>query len=141
MGPDVPYFFSGVPGVIITGGSGVGVKAEVFNPHSNHSCSLPDLPLPRRSWHTHCGLILCGGFETSWTTGLSCLKLNPLTGVFTTSSVSLVKWRQTHLCWDVEGEDGPILLLGGTYGPDSTELVSSDGLSSSPSFNLTYDTE
>ena len=61
--------------------------------------------------------------------------------VFTTTSVSLVDERQTHLCWDLEGEDGPILLLGGTYGPDSTELVSSDGLSSSPSFNLTYDTE
>ena len=71
----------------------------------------------------------------------SCLKLNPLTGVFTPTSVKLVEERWTHLCWDVEGEGGPTLIIGGTGSPRSTELVTSDGLSSSANFSLQYDAE
>ena len=67
--------------------------------------------------------------------------LDPLTGAFTTTSVSLVEKRKNHLCWDVEGENGPTLLMGGAYSQQSTELVSSDGLSSSASFTLKYKTE
>ena len=70
--------------------------------------------------------------------------LNPLTGVFTPTSVTLRMDRWNHMCWDVEGETGPTLLMGGWfYGfyASSTELVSRDGSSSSVSFNLTYDTE
>ena len=69
--------------------------------------------------------------------------MNPLTGIFTPTSVRLKEERADHLCWDVEGENGPTLLMGG-YGYDSkrsTELVSSDGLSTSASFALTYNTE
>ena len=65
--------------------------------------------------------------------------LNPLTGAFTPTSVSLQEEREDHLCWDVEGEGGPTLLIGGGS-RRSTELVSPDGLSSSASFTLTYDT-
>ena len=117
--------------------SKVGVSVEVFNPHTNHSCRLADLPGEVRYGHTLCGQMLCGGGDFS-STQRSCLKLNPLTGAFSPTSVRLVEEREDHLCWDV---DGDVLLLGGGFSQRSTELVNSDGLSSSASFNLIYDAE
>jgi len=128
----------------ITGGipsPTVGVKVEVFNINTKKTCHLPDLPGSRRVHHSHCGHLLCGGWGYS-ETRQSCLKLNPLTGDFTSTSVTLREWREDHLCWDVEGENGPTLLIGGDWSGTrrSTELVSSDGLTSSPNFNLPFDT-
>ena len=128
--------------MIITGGepsSSVGVKVEVFNIKTKKSCPLPDLPGGERRSHTQCGRLLCGGGWNS-STQQSCLMLNPLTGDFTPTSVSLREKRYGHLCWDVEGENGPTLLMGGYYSERSTELVSSDGSSSSANFYLRYDT-
>ena len=129
-----------VPGVIVTGGrpSPVGVSVEVFNPHTKHSCSLTHLPGHEIFLHSQCGRMICGGI--SFSNQQSCLKLNPLTGAFTPTYGKLVEKRYNHLCWDVEGEGGPTLLIGGQFSPRSTELVSSDGLSSSASFTLQYDT-
>ena len=56
--------------------------------------------------------------------------MNPLTGDFSPTSVKLREERDNHLCWDVEGENGPVLLMGGYYS-HYTEMVSSDGLTSS----------
>ena len=128
---------------MITGGKPsdeVGVSVEVFNPHTNHSCRLADLPGEGRYQHTLCGKMLCGGGPFS-STLRSCLKLNPLTGAFSPTSVSLVEGRDGHLCWEVEGEGGPTLLIGGHYSNRSTELLTSDGLSSSASFPLKYNTK
>ena len=125
-----------VPGLIITGGDRrdeVGVSVEVFNPHTGHSCRLADLPGEVRFRHTLCGQMICGGWESR----RSCLKLNPLTGAFSPTSVSLVEERYSHLCWEIEGEGGPTLLIGG-YSSRSTELLSSDGSSSNPSFSLPF---
>ena len=130
--------------MLLTGGEpseSVGVSVEVFNPHTNHSCRLPDLPDEKRWDHSQCGGMICGGNRSPTTALRSCLKLNPLTGAFTPTSVRLVEKRYNHLCWDVEGEGGPTLLIGGGLSPRSTELVNSDGLSSSASFTLQYDTE
>ena len=127
--------------MIITGGSpsgSVGVSVEVFNPRTRHSCRLDDLPGEVRHRHTLCGQMICGGGRSS--TRRSCLKLNPLTGAFTPTSVRLVEERSAHLCWAVEGEGGPTLLIGGDYSRRSTELLSSDGLSSSATSPLQYDT-
>ena len=128
-------------GVLITGGSpsrSVGVKVEVFNLHSKRSCQLLDLPGGvRASRHSLCDRMLCGGRYST----RSCRMLNPLTGDFTTTSVTLVENRRNHLCWNGDGENGPTLLIGGSYSSRSTELVRSDGLTSSASFNLTYGTE
>ncbi len=63
---------------------------------------------------------------------------NPLTGDFNPTAVELGVKRYNHLCWDVEGEDGPTLLMGGDYSPRTTEFVSQDGSSSSANFTLTY---
>ena len=134
------YDSPAVPGVIITGGSprdSVGVSVEVFNPQTNNSCRLPDLPGEVRYFHSLCGDLLCGGADSS-STRRPCLKLSPQTGVFTSASVSLVEERADHQCWDVEGEG--VLLIGGGYSPRSTELVSPDGSFSSPNFTLPYDT-
>ena len=111
---------------------------EVFNIKTKNSCPLSDLPGGKRYYHSLCGRLLCGGYDSS--TEQSCLMLNPLTGNFTPTSVRLREKRYNHLCWDVEGENGPILLIGGSHSNRSTELVSHDGSSSSASFNLTYDT-
>ena len=130
-----------VPGVIITAGlpsKTVGVSVEVFNPQTRHSCRLVDLPPGKgRYQHSLCSNLLCGGF-TSVFSGeeRSCLKLNPRTGVFSPTSIRLVKRRTIHVCWEVEGKGGPALLLGGFHSPNSTELVGSDGLTSSKSFSL-----
>ena len=129
--------------MIVTGGEGwhksVGVSVEIFNPHTKHSCRLPDLPGKARHAHSQCGRLICGGCCSS-SSLQSCLKLNPLTGAFTPTSVKLLERRHSRLCWDVEGEGGPSLIIGGKHSPSSTELVNSDGLSSSASFNLQYDT-
>merc|ERR550539_1365790 len=126
---------SPVPGVIITSG----VKVKVFNLHTKKICQLPNLPGSDRFYHSQCGNLLCGGVYSL----RSCLMLNPLTGDFTPTSVTLREGRLDHLCWDVEGENGPTLLMGGEYSGSerSTELVSSDGSSSSGNFTLRYDTE
>ena len=137
--------------MIITGGTpsdAYSVSVEVFNPQTRHSCSLNDLPpqtgcgfrcTQERYGHTHCGQMLCGGGRAS-STVRSCLKLNPLTGAFSPTSVRLVEMRYAHLCWEVEGEGGPTLLIGGGGSRNSTELLSEDGLSSSASFPLQYNT-
>ena len=119
----------------------VGVRVEVFNPHTNHSCNLPDLPGEVRYSHSQCGRMICGGGASTLSTR-SCLKLNPLTRAFTPTSVRLIKKRKDHLCWDVEGEGGPTLLIGAWHSDSrhSTELVNSDGSSFSASFTLKYDT-
>ena len=115
--------------MLITGGSpssSVGNSVEVFNPHTNRSCNLTDLPGEVRYGHSLCGDLLCGGSYSS-STRRSCLKLDPQTGVFTPAAVRLEEERSHHQCWDVEGEG--VLLIGGYNSPRSTELVSPDGVS------------
>jgi len=125
------YFGSGV---IITGGSVSGVAStsvELYNPHSQSSCQLPELPEPRYE-HTMCGGLLCGG--DIYKTDRSCLMFNPLTGTFTYTEVPLTAKRKFHLCWNLDG--GEVLLLGGFYNQSTSELVTSDGSSVSPGFPL-----
>ena len=121
--------------MIITGGATAGSKVEVFNIRAKKTCQLADLPGTGRESHSLCGRLLCAGDM-----GLrSCLRLNTLTGVFHLTAVTLRTEREQHWCWDLEGEDGPILLMGG-FGDQTTELVRSDGSYSSYSFYLAYKT-
>ena len=134
-----------VPGLIITGGSQgepdmpVGKNVEVFNLQTKTSCRLNDLPGVWRLKHSHCGGLLCGGFNDP--THETCLKFNPLTGDFDTTPVILQEMRLRHLCWDVEGENGILLVGGMDDAKMTTEYVCADGSSSAPSFNLTEQTE
>ena len=54
---------------------------------------------------------------------------------------SVLQERTDHLCWDIGGPGGDILLLGGSGSGLTTELVKSDGSNSSASFNLTHHTQ
>ena len=133
--------------MIITGSAEVSSNVEVFNIRTKKSCHLADLPGAGRESHTQCGRLLCGGDYDN--TSQSCLTLNTLTGEFTTTTINLQEVRQDHLCWDMEKDTDPILLMGGepywdgyrfSYSNYTTELVSPDSSSSSASFNLTYGT-
>ena len=123
-----------IAGFLITGGapSRVGNSVEVYNPHSGSHCRLPDSPLRVRFGSSDCGNLLC--------TALHCLLFNPTTGQFTNTSVTLRQKRWGPLCWG--GDDGDVLLMGGSYSISSTttELVSADGSTSSDSFTLKYST-
>ena len=124
-----------IPGFIITGGwnSAAEKKVELFNPLSGQSCQLPDSP--EWMWgHSHCGNLLCHD--------KSCLKMNS-TGSFSPASVSLIQSRYGQLCWSLPGRGGEVMVLGGGFSPNSpttTEIVSADGSSTKPSWDLKYET-
>ena len=122
--------------MIITGGSYQPEKVEVYNPMSQSSCALADLP-DRRYGHSLCGGLLCGGYGTSHI-GRSCLVWDANTRTFTTGREVLVEWRRDHLCWAAAGG---VLLLGGDWSPTTSELVASDGTTSTASFSLQYPAE
>ena len=79
------------------------------------------------SSYTACGSLLCGE--------RSCYKLNQ-NFTFSKSGVILDKRRSDHLCWTMENSSVLLLGGGGAGTPFTTELVESDGSSSSPSFKL-----
>ena len=106
-------------------------KVELFNPLSGRSCTLPDLPREMRA-PSHCGNLLC--------MDKSCLKINP-TGSFSPASVRLLQYRRDHLCWSLPGGGGEVMLLGGYRSPTTTEIVSADGSSTKPSWDLKYKTQ
>ena len=128
--------------MLISGGKPEEKKVEMFIPRTGKICQLPDLPDLERNVHSFCGRLLCGGSFSSTSTQQSCLLFNPLTGNFSSTPVILRHRRHEHLCWEVGGEGGDVLLMGGTHhqARRNTELVTADGASSSASFDLQYDT-
>ena len=109
-------------------------SAEEFNPETRHSCAVGDIPTASNRGSL-CNNMYCGG------TGLSrsCVRFHG-NGTFTPLPVTLVKSRSDHICWGLPS--GEVILMGG-WSSDSknTERVSADGSSSSPDFNLPYDTK
>ena len=125
-----------VPGVLITGGGDSRSKVEVYNPGSQHSCSLPDLPDLRHE-HTLCGGLLCGGLGSA----RSCLRWEDHHHIFTTAQVTLLHHRKGHLCW-AEDSKGVRLMGGNEYSSNNTtEFVLSGGSGSTASFSLKYQAE
>ena len=138
-----------IAGIIITGGlrnNGfwkftspedlqVPVSVEVYNPLTNKTCHLPDLP-EWRYHHSLCRGLICGGGESQKPESLqTCLLLDPRTGRFDYTLVWLSEKRSGHLCWELGGEGGEILLLGGTKSHFSSEVVTHQGRSSTTSLN------
>ena len=117
--------------------SGNGKEVEVWNPVTWKGCiTHTDIGIGEGlSGHTICGNLLCGG-DRNWQ---SCWILDPNTGNFTKTEVELKKKRYLHMCWNIGGEGGDILLLGGEEdASNTTELVSSNGTTSSLNFTLKH---
>ena len=120
---------------------------EIWNPGSKEGCILDKKLL--RIGAPICGNLICGGFgekDMSFSKDKnlqSCLLLDPNTG-FIKTDVELKRKRYNHMCW--KNKKG-VLLIGGVMSVDkgetdggfkNTELVSLDGSSSEPGFNLQY---
>ena len=108
-------------------------SAEEFNPETRQSCAVGDIPKANYQGSL-CNNMYCGGYG-----GLtSCVRFHG-NGTFTPLPVTLVKLRRYHICWGLPS--GEVILMGGQAGTAITiERVSADGSSSSPDFNLPYDT-
>ena len=106
-------------------------SAEIFNPLTNTTCSLPKLPIGRhnqRQGHD----FACGGGEGS--TQTTCVKWSSASGTWAKSH-TLRKRRFGHVSWTTASG---VYLIGGWDSP-SSEIVKVDG-SVEESFVLKYDT-
>ena len=92
-------------------------------------CSVPPLPT-LREYFTQNGEVVCGGYPTVQ----SCISL---TGSDWTTSHQLVESRWGHSSWS---SPAGLILMGGYDSGKTTELLSDTSSSSSPSFDLEYDT-
>jgi len=96
----------------------------MYIPSTNETFPLPSIPGSPRVWHTLTGNVLCGGVYRG--TSSSCLELTETGEGWKPYSTVLTKPRLAHSNWaSPEG----IVLLGGYYSGDTTELVTSGGTS------------
>ena len=118
------------PGFIITGGFSPEARnsVELFNPLTNKTCKLPNLTAGT-FLHTDCSSMICRDGH--------CRKRTTL-GSYSESTVRLLFKRVDHLCWPLPGEEGKVMLLGGSFSPNTTEIVSADGSFSTENWNLKY---
>ena len=120
----------------MTGGYGAEESAEVILEDGSTCTMTPDLPPPGRREHSATGLTLCGGWgdgdEDTWTT------CSTFTGQWETShQLGVPRWD--HVSWD--SPSGIILLGGGIDDTEqTTETLSSNSSTTTPAFQLPYDT-
>ena len=122
--------------ILITGGLGGFdglLIVEVLTSSGLHlPCSVPPLPTTiQKEFYTQNGEVVCGGEPTAH----SCISL---TGSDWTTSHQLMTERERHSSWL---SPAGLLLMGGslTGNGQTTELLS-DTSSTSPLFDLEYDT-
>ena len=121
--------------VLITGGSnniGYLKSAEIYNPVTNSSCSLPQLP-EARIRHSQDGGLACGGSTTPLVR--TCDKWSPASGTWTQSH-TLTQGRADHVSWATASG---VYLIGGWISPKTSEKVKLDG-SVEKGFSLKYST-
>ena len=125
-----------VSAVLITGGylSADTRTAEIYNPLTNTSCLLPQLP-EDRTFHTQDGELACGGGVFASNTNLHCVKWIPAAGTWTQSH-TLRQRRRDHVSWATASG---VYLIGGYYSGRTSEKVKVDG-SVEDGFGLQYDT-
>ena len=132
------YLQSFFHAVLITGGyilnNGARYRsAEIYNPITRTSCSLPQLPEGRRG-HSQDGGLLCGGGNTAALQN-SCVKWSPASGTWTQSH-TLRQRRDAYVSWATASW---MYLIGGDQSRRTTEKVKMDG-SVEEDFSLKYDT-
>ena len=113
--------------------SGYVSSAEEFNPETSYSCAVGDIP-KAKGYGSLCNNMYCGGEREHLT---SCVRYG--NGTFTPLPVRLGQKRDGHMCWGLPS--GEVILMGGDNSKTTTERVSADGSSSSPDFNLQYETQ
>ena len=104
---------------------------EVFVPSTGLSCSLPALP-DERFDHTMDSLLICGGYDSSTLT--TCLSFTSGQWI---PSHTLVEARYDHTSWQTEQG---LVLMGGDYSLDTSEIVAKAGEQGRPSFAMQYRT-
>ena len=136
--------------VLITGGVNADQSTELFLPWNNRTCELPSLPslpspifpsLPgETAGHVQSGNMMCGG---GWDqgTGRNCTKWSAEQGGWVTLPDVLTEDRGGSVSW-TGSRDHSLVILGGWSddAAETSETVSSDGVSTGPSFNLKYPT-
>ena len=123
--------------ILITGGrSGYRLVAELFTPLDNRTCQLPTLP-DDRVGHVQSGNMICGGQFTR----RSCIKWSGEQGAWVILPVNLTQERLLSSVWSVS-QDQSLVIMGSYSGAarETSETVSSDGVSTRPSFNMKYPT-
>ena len=83
-------------------------------------------------WHTLTETVLCGGAYPD--TSANCLKLEENGAGWQPYSSALTQSRMAHSAWD---SPSGVLLMGGYYSADSTELVTSTSSTSQFTMNDT----
>ena len=126
--------------VLITGGADA-EQPELFLPWNNKTCELPSLPDGMMAGHVQSGNMMCGGgFDTG--TGRNCTKWSAEQEGWVTLPDVLTEDRLGSVSWTGSRDHSLVILGGITYGAaETSETVSSDGVSTGPSFNLKYRTE
>ena len=106
-------------------------QAEIYIPSTRMTFALPSIEGHPRVWHTLTGNVLCGGVYRD--TDTSCLELTETGEGWQPYSSVLQQPRLAHSAWN--SPEG-IVLLGGYYSGDTTELVTS--ADTSTKFQLNY---
>jgi len=120
-----------IAAILVTGGSGARTSVEVLSGAGTPLCTLPPLPTGRE-YHTQDGLISCGGYDDDYIR--TCTKLTTEGWVV---SHNLLEDRYEHSSWQ---SPAGLVLIGGGYPYNTTELLSSSDSSSSYNFTLLYRT-
>ena len=113
---------------------------EIYIPDLHKTCQLENLPDSYRESASLCGGLLCGGTE-GMPADAYCLRWYPESWTFRRTSVKRsigADYRRGLSCWDL-GDRGA-LIMGYNRGGDNrtTDLVSLNGLTNSPSFPLKH---
>ena len=106
-------------------------SAEIFNPGTNTSCSLPPLPEGRYRHNQQA----CGGGRSDAPETLTCVKWSPASGTWNESH-TLTQKRAGHVSW---ATSSGVYLIGGWYSLRTSEKVKLNG-SVEEGFSLKYDT-
>ena len=106
-------------------------SAEIYNPLTKTSCSVPQLP-EGRHYHTQNGDLACGG-GASQSTRSTCVKWSPASGTWIKSH-TLRQLRAFHVSWETASG---VYLIGGYHHGRTSEKVKVDG-SVEEGFKLKY---
>jgi len=118
------------PGIMISGGE-LEQSVELFDIYNQSHCLLPGLP-HQIKYHSQDGTLICGGHSSL--TKDSCHSF--INGSWIRSDTKLQVKRVEHSSWSFsEG----VLLIGGLYGKDNTEIVKPNG-STVLHYNLKHET-